>query len=504
MRRLCLAIVLALSFVPVVNAQILPASEGVPDGGSKTAYFVIDSSASMEGFQDAADQAAQRKLSEYGVNPPTASYTYFQSCRAKIKISEPGARPTRPAADGGTPLGAALAAVLDRAGSGPADIFILTDATQTESCGPDICLVARDQLPKPNIAVMLVPINADRQNIDRLACIEGAQFGSALATTQPLEVLSPVESQTAELEQSQELPIPGKPPVTRRGKPLPIVESLPWSILALLFALSFYLFGQRFGASAQCIQKEIEQIQYNSNSPLPRPKCTLPLFLFVSAIAFSLVVLWAPWGALDFARSGANDVLNTQFGSSVFLAALLMLAGFAGSQYWRYVELRRAYSVASKERERDKKAREFELERRMLAKEENAARQRHESYIRARSSLSGRDYRLNRYLKRGDKYEENADLLERVVAAVKSLVLGAESTQDKLNEEQLSRVRKLNRFNASFEDLIDALPNQLESVAATIKDFLNPGEPQSADDQNSQLAALVDKLEQAAIEDNHP
>jgi len=502
MLRQCFAIILALSAPLAASAQLLPTAPskrdvlGSASPQAKTVYFVIDASDSMEDAQVAADQAIKVKMTEYGANPPAMSYTYFQGCRTKIEISDPGINPQRPIARGGTPLGAALAAVLSSAKDGPADIFLVTDARQTESCGPDICTVAHTLLPKSNIEVTLIPVNSSPQDRDRLACIEGAQSGAALSAPETVDIGSPVGSTKAAVVEHPNAPEPiDESPAASRGHPLPFIESLPWMVLVILFASAFYLFGDAFNKSARHVEKKLNTLQADLESgdtKLPKPTFPVAKCLFGLAALVSLALLWVPWSALDFARAGANDTLNTQFGSSVFLAGLLMLVGFAGSQYWRYTELRRSYGVATNEAERDKKA-----------KEEAASRQKidllYASYLRQRSLLLDRDYHLDRVLTAGAKRENNASLLQRIVDGIKFVALGPELQPDRVTIDEVNRISRFNAFlsDRTFTGLVAALSSGRlpQEIATAISGFLNTKSIQDSDGQSAALNEIVASLE---------
>jgi hypothetical protein len=187
-------VAIASCFVALFVAQSAIAQQDQGEPPTKAIYFLIDASDSMNGIQDRADALVESKLKSYIAGAPQRLfYSYFQGCRKAVEISEPNSKPPRPDAIGGTPLGAALATAIEHAGAGPADIFIVTDGNQTDSCGPDICSVARDMLPKPSIHVEPITIRSSPASRDRIACIEGAQFGDSLMPVQKslTEVLAP-------------------------------------------------------------------------------------------------------------------------------------------------------------------------------------------------------------------------------------------------------------------------------------------------------------------------
>lgn len=239
MRRLITLLVLAAMMFPASHAQQAPDSVD----RQRATYFLIDSSGSMgrHGNSDKAESHVSELLAEIRALNPDApvSRTYFRAenqdlCWHAVEISKPvpaseSEREFQVYGNDFTPLGSALEAAILDAGSGPADIFILSDEVQSPNCGTNICDVARTYLPMSNVTVKAIPVGEAAEKNNRLGCIQSAQLPSGA---------EPENSGDIEIAQKPE---PATEGVTQESRWKKIVRSIQ-----TFFEKWFWFFGVAF------------------------------------------------------------------------------------------------------------------------------------------------------------------------------------------------------------------------------------------------------------------
>jgi len=204
--RLILLLILSMVGSSVALAQ----SEFDPPVEETTAYFLIDSSASMSDNMDDAERAVSDRIKALRENGRVTkvSRTYFGGsngglCNSPISIARPenieDSEPVDVYADGGTQLGTALESVIDSIAATPAGVYIVTDGDETQHCGPYLCDVANRLLPVEDIRVYALPANPFNPLDEISTCLRSAQARAH----PPLEPVNLDESDAPQVEGQQ-------------------------------------------------------------------------------------------------------------------------------------------------------------------------------------------------------------------------------------------------------------------------------------------------------------
>lgn len=193
MRWPALSMLMMLALLPGARAQ-----ERVSlDTPNRVTYFLIDASGSMaeelEGsvptisVGEQAEAEVSNIKARIAVGNPDAlvSRTYFRAenrdlCHHPVRIAPPtpivsNVLQKRSYGNDFTPLGSVLKAAVKAIGDQPADIYLITDGMQTSDCGPDICEIASQILPIPNVNVTPIVIGAPEGELGLLSCIDTAE-----------------------------------------------------------------------------------------------------------------------------------------------------------------------------------------------------------------------------------------------------------------------------------------------------------------------------------------
>ena len=442
---------------------------------------------------------------------------YFSgTCGQRIQVDTATAKaqariatPPPPTAD--TPIAEASEAALNIVGAEQATIVLITDGGQScrvkASGTRDLCSVAWERLPgQNNVSVRVEFIDAADADIEYLRCISDAQKREPFAKTHTPErqAAAPSPSPLAQSEQNTVAQ-------TRRLEPddssteVTFINSLPWAFLALLFALSFVMLGRNFTDAHRHLEQKLRTVDDDAakgsfeDFSKQKPKYGIPTAIFVAAFTASFVVLWGTGDFITFARSGAANALNNEFGAAVFLASLMTLGVFAGSQYWRYSELRAKYGLASNEAERNKKARDDDAKRRQEAKDEQERTRLEGTYDSYRATFSSREYLFDRYLADDEHSASNLEILRDIVEAMKFLAAGPRPSRSAISKADIERIWKLSGLwvGRSPQALLDSIPvaRLPDSTRAELRSFFYPTDATPLLDQNAVLQKLRKELE---------
>lgn len=495
-------------------------------------YFLIDASGSMgDRLQDSIPQAdgklltTKQELAEARFkqlldelsDSAFVSKNYFSGiCGQSIQVSPATAKaysspvaPPPPTAD--TPIAEALEAALNAVGGEPATIVLITDGGQ--SCGArasgtrDLCSVAFERLPgQHNVSVRVEFAGASDADKASLRCIDDAQ------QRQPAASDPSPEQQATALNSGPLAPSKQSGGNQDRGTEsgsgsaeVTLVNSLPWTFLALLFALSFIMLGRSFADAHRHLEQKLRTVDDDAakgnfvDFSKQKPKYGLPATIFIVAFIASFVVLWGSGDLIAFARSGAANALNNEFGAAVFLAGLMTLGVFASSQYWRYSELRAKYGLASNEADRNKKARDDAARRRQEAKEEQERDRLEAAYDAYRAVFAGREYSFDKYLVEDEFAAPNLEALSDVVEALKFLAAGPRPSRSAMSKADIDHVWKLSGLWAgrSPQALLDSIPAARlpDATRAELRDFFYRTDATPPLDQNAVLQKLRRELE---------
>ncbi|HEV7689930.1 MAG TPA: hypothetical protein VGO52_03880 [Hyphomonadaceae bacterium] len=399
-----------------------------------------------------------------------------------------------------TAIGTALRSILSAAGDQP-KVILITDGQ--EECNADFNVI-RTEYPHAEIKVLLV---GSAQN----SALKLLEIKPALSSAVAAARIPPASDPKNELTIGSENIDEGQSDDAADDKTtITFWNSLPWAALATLFAASFIMLGSSFSDAHRDLDKRFQKLSedaekgtYVGSNDL-KPKTNSAAFVFVAAFVVSLIVLWGPESFVGFARTGAASALNTEFGSAVFLAALMSLGVFAGSQYWRYTELRRAYRVASNEAERIKKAKADELDRLRKARAEQDMARLAELYESHRARFSDREYSFEKYLTRGEGLSANSELLARLVSLLKFLAAGPSLTREKISAGEVDRIAKFNWFFADRTPtgLVGFIPRTRlpEAIQKSAIAFFYPDQAQTVEQQHDALKKLLKEIELLATQ----
>lgn len=502
-------------------AQPIPAAPSIAQQDQLLTVIIVDASRSMaDAFDDGstatgrADAILSDELSKLTDNNPNAKAAVAfiragdaKACNTPVTIGEqvsiPSPHPRSPAPLGATNIGAALDAALEKTGGQPARIVIISDGGQSSDCGFHICTVAGERLPRSKgLTIDQRWASPHEGDAPPFPCV-----ADALPNAAPLPVLPSTEDKP-EVRTASDLKVLSD--VGRQGSSadegeITLLNSLPWALLAGLFASSFMMLGSSFSNAHRELDKRFQTINADAekgNYVKPdelKPKTRLAAIVFAVAFGSALGMLWGPSELVGFARVGAGNALNTEFGAAVFLASLMTLGVFAGSQYWRYTELRRAYRVASNEAERIKEAKAIESDRQRKSRAEQDANRLAERYDSQRARFEDRDYQLGKYLERGELQSANAELVERVGSLLKQLAAGPALARENISSSEVERIARLNSFNVSKSPigLIGSIPRSKlpEEIHRQAMAFFYPDKASNAEQQNESLKHLVKGLE---------
>ena len=451
-------------------------------------YVIVDSSGSMArgaNWGDVQDLIAQN------VGPILATTDVslnlvggdFRNCLTPVEI-RPAERLDEielvaPREDASTIVGKSLETAVEQIGESQARILIITDGS--EQCTPTLCDAAVALLPnRDNISVQLL-FTEDALPADkiRLSCVANAQ-GLAIESSvdEPNLPSAPVRQTSGEAADQH----------------INLLLSLPWILLLVMFAVSFFMFGRTFSKSHKALEakfKTVEADVQNDTTELPSTRYRWAGIVFVLAAVGALALLFVPHQVAEEFRGQVQITLNTEFGAAVFLAGLLMLAGFGGSQYWKYAELRREYNVATDAETREKAR---------IAREraDRAERRLYESYQRQRTALADRSFALHRYLSTGELDAENTALLSTIVDQLKYLALGDDRSVGKIDQAEVDRISQFNSFlsDRTLLGLIDKLSDDRlpADLKQALRAVLAPNALKSASEQNRSLTHLTELI----------
>lgn len=185
-RFIALVVLLVIAPICVLFSAV---AQNSPDEqpNDKVTYVLLDVSGSMKG-KGGQDLAFQR-LEMVAGDQSQVSFSHFRAeswaaCSAPVDIEAPEARVEVKRRsitykdDDFSPLGSALKAAILVASSrqANAEILLISDAGQSQGCGPDICAVASAMLPISGIEVRSLAVTGSPKiDLDRLGCIDAAQ-----------------------------------------------------------------------------------------------------------------------------------------------------------------------------------------------------------------------------------------------------------------------------------------------------------------------------------------
>lgn len=381
-----------LALLAPANAYGQGPTESATAPPSKTTYFLIDASGSMEKRQSKLDAALIAKRKELALaGLPPAIETRFGGnngglCGTPVEIGRTDAGEF---GKDDTQLGTALEAALIAAGDRPADIFLFTDEEQTPGCGPDICTVAERYLPKAGIFVQSIPIDASTYDHNRISCIRSAQHKDEKP---PLLSLS-VNVSNIERSQSSEVgpPISSNPFAAFFEKWLWLIglglitfSAILWGLQSLRIALmrethTYKLEQLQFAAlvdnneiAARKLRSEIDDINVARNAVETRkadlqakPKWQRRVrklkhffaqirwhWFGVSGLLILATLIFFPSNLssepfdMSRAQSQAWFALDSSFAEAFSLMGIALVF-FAGSQYRRRLEAEEKNGLAS-------------------------------------------------------------------------------------------------------------------------------------------------------------
>lgn len=478
MRRLALALVTLATLPSNLSAQEL----SVEATTERVTYFLIDASGSMNAGTKAteAESAVSNVLEGVKALNPNApvSRTYFRApnrdyCSLPIEIAEPvrATESVREFIVSGnndyTPLGNALISAVSQIGDNPADIFIVTDGHQSPDCGVDICSVARELLPRPNLNVQILLVGNDPVTASLSSCIDKAKH----------QIEQEILTEAANV-------VPGKFDWEEAG----FFERWLWLIITILVCASSLIFGSREGLRAKDYEYHSGLIQEHERVLLTKPENAAELR---SAIKQSSgfkesersLLKWVAWAILIAsisvtcwllffdaslngfelrnARTMGWFVLSSNF-STAFAVLIVTPILFAFSQNWRRIQAQRTFAFVAG-----------------LAAQEEAARLRQElgnlykNYLSVRDSVlsttlsstwtTPKRFRFNSIRNLPEFSQEDLDRLERVKKRLLQIAQGplleAESTdRDNLNfaiQRLQSFAPRPLRKSRSIEQMID-------------------------------------------------
>lgn len=395
-----------------------------------TTYFLIDASGSMRNKLGVAESEVKKKLDGIvAVNPQVpVSRTYFGggnggTCGSRIsigaKVAAADSKPQQPAPENdSSQIGAALEAAILNAENNPADIYIITDGDQTSSCGIDICIAAETYLPRPGVNVQFVPIDPKPSDQDRLGCIAGAQLEKKNSLASP-------SKRTQELEERE------------WWNDKNVLPKSFWILSLLSFLASALLLGFHFGKAAHEHEQKIQKYDASANSSdVKYSKRLLWLGLLPLAIglALSFLIWLCPAEMFVIAKGEANTNLNSQFGSSLFLAGALSFIGFSASQYWRFLEARREFYVVSNRAAADEATRENKKNERL-----------YDDYRRKRQAAVSHDFKydIDQVVRQLGLNENDKPILSGVAAGLMQVAIGPELTFGKIKQSDIELLGKL-------------------------------------------------------------
>lgn len=308
-----------LSFVLTAGADAQFDSADTETITPEEVYFVIDASGSMASKLDLAEQNIQREVDALQTASPDilVSRTYFGGsnggvCGTDVKIQPVltfrESESTNLSAEGSTQLGTALDAVLREVGSKASKVYLVTDASQTDGCGVDVCEVAKKLLPQSNVELKVIPIRPDPEDIDSLGCLQGYQQMS----TDPPAI---IPTDTDDI---------GTPSFIATG--LIMFGALLlciWIILRLLIAL----------------QKN-EAIASKERIPTQTTKITFAWVLLLTGSAILICTPLLLLGRLHQEIPAVHTFINERFTSTFISSALLGFVGWSLIQVWSINEFR--------------------------------------------------------------------------------------------------------------------------------------------------------------------
>lgn len=481
MRLLAFSILLA-AFGALIA---LPQESESPGTVKHVTYFLIDSSGSMKG-----DNEAQAEIEVLSIlNPikevtPTAlvSRTYFRAenrdlCSHPLTIVPPVPAseserqyPTRGNNDY-TQLGTALESAILAAGNGPAEIFLLSDEVQTPDCGPDVCEVARMLLPRPDIRVTPIAVGENAKSAKRLQCVVDAQVDPDADEVGRAEG---DENSVGELIEDDPTEENWKQLVWRNL--LAFTQTWLWLIGVLMLTGSALALGFRESDRSRIAEERTKkarelqglirtgdqkaQSELNSLNiddlkagrfkqlltPLNYPVGLIGLAL-LSALAFLPPQIGTLY--LKGAKDAAWYVFNSDF-ATAFAVTWIAIIFFAGGQTQRRREAKHNFELVTEIAKRTALAEQSETRKQAFAAYEYA--------VRGLRSLATTD--LLEFSAKGanqEKYTGVADDAELVSSTLFAIAVGSECQQD----EEIAKIRaetsRLNglTFKPFFQTRID-------------------------------------------------
>lgn len=411
-RRFSIAslMLMSLNSALVGSAQEPSADDSVKQAEepSRITYVLIDASGSMAD-EDAEGEVAKIEKEILLRDPDSLiSRTYFrasnrEACWAPVEIADAvPATESRPTGQSFfadfTPLGEALRSAILHAGSGPADILLVTDEEETPACGIDICTVANSLLPRDGITVRVVPVRgASAGAHDRLGCIEGAQ-GKIAPPIQPAPLESSTDEEHGGAIPSTSAPVAWLDPITGG---IQFIENWLWLIGFGCVAYAAYLFGSKHISDAIAVEgqtAEVKSLQFRIEQGDDPAKGELDSLIKTNAqdkkfnpsekeerrvstsirwwgcvgiaILFLIAVLpdFAPFGGFSWAevKRSAWGILNSEF-STAFAVMWIAVIFFAASQAQRHQEALRNYRIATREAQKIAEAKRTELHRQIYS-----------------------------------------------------------------------------------------------------------------------------------------
>jgi hypothetical protein len=352
-------------------------------------YVLLDRSSSISKTEtNAAKGFVEERLKPLADDAPV-SLTYFGGnnggdCKAPVKI-EPAIAKARisvvpPTASGSTPIFAALEAAVPLAAANAGEVFVVTDGR--EGCGVNLCAAVKKlRAEYPKVPITFRTVGEEQRDLDaqdELGCLSAITSADVFTNTINVPVVTP----------------PDDPKPKDFGQWLwGFTTRWYWLFVFLLFAGAAILLSYHFSACSvlleQLVQGHKEHKPENQTVPAdgqpaasPAPDVTTNTkpekSLEQTLAAREKKTEWKRWGKITFwlgfgflfallffechfldrARDAGWRVVNSDF-ANAFAVLELSVIGFAGLEFWRYIQLKREHAVISGELKRQTDAENF-------------------------------------------------------------------------------------------------------------------------------------------------
>ncbi|OYX46159.1 MAG: hypothetical protein B7Y90_16840 [Alphaproteobacteria bacterium 32-64-14] len=205
-----------------------------------------------------------------------------------------------------------------------------------------------------------------------------------------------------------------------------------------------------------------------------------PSLILSLGVLLFVAVAWVPH--LAGAKSASLEVLNSEFGSALFLAGALSFIASAASQYWRFLDARRQYYILSNREQAEAAARAERLKADEIARAERQkadqaardyrARERMlEAYQWQRSTIQGYSFWMYQ-AQRSIGLESGDQGLQRLANLLVRIAIGPDRTFETVTSADVDRLAAFRGYFVS---------KQLDEFAnAVIKQTPEIGEPTKA------------------------